>query len=96
VKKVIVFAGSFFNESAQRAHAMTRVAAAILLANVHNHRRRVFGLDLKRSDESIFCVHRDVVRLSIKFKPDGKVHWRASYVHLLNSIPPGFETISSS
>jgi hypothetical protein len=57
---------------------MTPVAAAILLANVGNHRRRVFALDLERSDERIFRVHRDVVRLSIEFKPDGKAHCRAS------------------
>ncbi len=70
---------------------MTSVAAAILLADVHNRRRRVFRLDLEGGDESIFCVHGNVVRLSIKFKPDCKVHWRAS----LFIFSPGFETNSS-
>jgi hypothetical protein len=57
---------------------VTRVAAAILLANVRNQRLRVFSLDLKRGDERIFCVYSDVIRLAFKFKPDGKLHWRAS------------------
>jgi hypothetical protein len=56
---------------------MTRVATTILLANIHNHRCWVLGLDLKRSDKGIFRVYRDAIRLSIEFKPDGKAHWRA-------------------
>jgi hypothetical protein len=55
---------------------MTAVATAILLANIHNH-CWVLGFDLKRSDKGIFRVYRDAIRLSIKFKPDGKAHWRA-------------------
>jgi hypothetical protein len=42
---------------------VTCVTAPILLADVGDYRFRVFSLDLKRSDERIFGVHGDVVRL---------------------------------
>ena len=51
---------------------VTRVTAPILLADVGDYRFRVFSLDLKRSDERIFGVHGDVVRLPFQFKPDGE------------------------
>jgi hypothetical protein len=55
---------------------VTSVATTILLANVRNHRVRVFCFDFKRGDERIFCGHGDVVDLSLKLKPNGKLHWR--------------------
>jgi hypothetical protein len=57
---------------------VTRVTAPILLADVGDYRFRVFSLDLKRSDERIFGVHGDVVRLPFQFKPDGELHRHAS------------------
>ena len=53
---------------------VTCVTAPILLADVGDYRFRVFSLDLKRSDERIFGVHGDVVRLSFQLKPDGELH----------------------
>jgi hypothetical protein len=53
---------------------VTCVTAPILLADVGDYRFRVFSLDLKRSDERIFGVHGDVVRLPFQFKPDGELH----------------------
>jgi hypothetical protein len=57
---------------------VTCVTAPILLADVGDYRFRVFSLDLKRSDERIFGVHGDVVRLPFQFKPDGELHRHAS------------------
>ena len=42
---------------------VTCVTAPILLADVGDYRVRVLSLDLKRSDERVFGVHGDVVRL---------------------------------
>jgi hypothetical protein len=53
---------------------VTCVTAPILLADVGDYRVRVLSLDLKRSDERIFGVHGDVVRLPFQFKPDGELH----------------------
>ncbi len=53
---------------------VTCVTAPILLADVGDYRFRVFSLDLKRSDERIFGVHGDVVRLPFQLKPDGELH----------------------
>ena len=60
---------------------VTCVTAPILLADVGDYRVRVLSLDLKRSDERIFGVHGDVVRLPFQFKPDGELHSHASYSH---------------
>jgi hypothetical protein len=57
---------------------VTCVTAPILLADVGDYRFRVFSLDLKRSDERIFGVHGDVVRLPFQLKPDGELHRHAS------------------
>jgi hypothetical protein len=66
----------------QRMRWMTRIAAPILLADVGDHRFGVFSLDLKSGDERVFGAHGDVVRLPLQFKPDGKLHERASYQYL--------------
>ena len=70
---------------------VTRVAAAILLANVRNQRLRVFSLDLKRGTERIFCVYSDVVRLTFKFQPNGKLHWLRLPIHPLGLPSLGVE-----
>jgi hypothetical protein len=53
---------------------VTRIAAPILLADVSDHRFRMFGLDLKSGNERVFGVHGDVVRLPVQFKSNGKLH----------------------
>ena len=60
---------------------VTCIAAPILLADVGDHCFGVFSLDLKRGDERIFGVHRDVVRLPFQFKPDGELHPHAFFSH---------------
>jgi hypothetical protein len=60
---------------------VTCIAAPILLADVGDHCFGVFSLDLKRSDERIFGVHGDVVRLPFQFEPDGELHPHASFSH---------------
>ena len=55
---------------------VTRVAATILLADICNRCVGMLGFDLKRSDERVFRVHRDVVDLPLKLKTNGKLHWR--------------------
>jgi hypothetical protein len=62
---------------------VTCVTAPILLADVGDYRFRVFSLDLKRSDERIFGVHGDVVRLPSQLKPDGELHRHASSTQYL-------------
>jgi hypothetical protein len=57
---------------------VTCVTAPILLADVGDDRFRVFSLDLKRSDERIFGIDGDVVRLPFQLKPDGELHRHTS------------------
>ena len=63
---------------AERMRWVTRIAAPVLLADVGDRRFGMFGLDLKSGDERIFGVHGDVAGLPLQFKPDCKLHQRAS------------------
>src|SRR2546429_34778 len=66
----------------QHMRWVTRIAAPILLADVGDHRFGVFSLDLKSSDERVSGADGDVVRLPLHFKPDGKLHERASSTNI--------------
>jgi hypothetical protein len=49
------------------------IAAPILLADISDHCFGVFGLDPKRGDERVLCIHGDVVRLTFQLQTDGKL-----------------------
>lgn len=66
---------------------VTRIAAAILLADISDHRFGMFSLDLKSCNKRIFGLNGDMVRLPLHFKPDGKLHLNASLEIFWGYVP---------
>lgn len=58
----------------QRERRMTRVAATVLRAHIHDDRFRTVSLDLQCGVERVLCVCDDVMGLSVQLEPHGKLH----------------------
>ena len=63
--------------AAELAHGVTGVASFILLADIGDQHLWALYLNFESGDQRVFRVNDDVLRFSLNFKADRKLHPRS-------------------